>query len=125
MVTLADYCRKAGLAEEACVKRTLWLSRVRLSEDVVRKIFRAAYAKPYEGKLISQMNEKERIARTIREFMTRRYQLRYNEIKQMVEFRQNDQTYQPWQPLTDRDQKRIAFEEMLEGGHGWFDGADL
>ena len=119
VVTLADYCRKAGLGEEACVKRTLWLSRVRLSEDVVRKIFRAAYAKPYEGKLISQMNEKERVARTIREFMTRRYQLRYNEIKQMVEFRLNDQTYQPWQPLTDRDQKRIAFEEMLEGGHGW------
>ena len=119
VVTLADYCRKAGLGEEACVKRTLWLSRVRLSEDVVRKIFRAAYAKPYEGKLISQMNEKERIARTIREFMTRRYQLRYNEIKQMVEFRLNDQTYQPWQTLTDRDQKRIAFEEMLEGGHGW------
>lgn len=119
VVTLADYCRKAGLAEEACVKRTLWLSRVNQSEDVVRKIFRAVYAKPYEGKLISQMNEKERIARTIREFLTRRYQLRYNEVKQIVEFRKNDQTYQVWQPLTDRDQKRIAFEEMLEGGHGW------
>ena len=119
VVTLADYCRKAGLAEEACVRRTLWLSRVSQSEDVVRKIFRAAYAEPYEGRLISQMNEKERIARTIREFMTRRYQLRYNEVKQLVEFRRNDQTYQAWQPLTDRDQKRIAFEEMLEGGHGW------
>ena len=119
VVTLADYCRKAGLAEEACVKRTLWLSQVRQGEDVVRKIFRAAYAKPYNSKLLSQMNEKERIARTIREFMTRRYQLRFNEVKQVVEFRPNDQTFRAWQPLTKRDLKRITFEEMLEGGHGW------
>ena len=119
VVALADYCRKAGLAEEACVRRTLWLSRVSQSEDVVRKIFRAAYSKPYNGKLLSQMNEKERIARTIRDFMMRRYQLRFNEVKQVVEFRPNDQTFRPWQPLTDRDLKRIAFEEMLEGGHGW------
>lgn len=119
VVALAGYCHKAGLGEEACVKRTLWQSRISQSEDVIRKIFRVAYAKPYKGKPLSQMNEKERIARTIRDFMNRRYQLRYNEVKQVVEFRENDQTYHQWQPLTDRELKRIAFEEMLEGGHGW------
>ena len=119
LVRLAQYCRKAGLAEEACVKRTMWLSEISQSEDVVRKVFRAVYFKPYNGKLLSQMNEKERIARTIREFMTRRYQLRFNEVKQVVEFRANDQTFRPWQPLTDRDLKCMTFEEMLEGGHGW------
>lgn len=125
VVRLAGYCRKAGLPEEACVQRTLWLSQVVQSEDVVRKIFRAAYTKPYNGKPVSQMNEKERIARTIREFMTRRYQLRFNEVKQMVEFRPNDYRYHPWQTLTDRDLKRITFEEMLEGGHGWLVDIEL
>ena len=30
-----------------------------------------------------------------------------------------------WRPLTDRDLKRIAFEEMLEGGHGWMIDIEL
>ena len=119
VASLAGYCHRAGLAEEGCVKRTLWSSRISQSEDVVRKIFRATYTRPSTGKAASQMNEKERIARSIRDFMARRYQLRYNVVKQMVEFRPNDECFRPWQPLIDREVKRIAFEEMLEGGHGW------
>ena len=116
---LAGYCRQAGLEEEACVMRTLWQSRFALDEDTIRRIFRVAYMQPSEGKAVSQMNLKERIARTIRDFFQRRYQLRYNEVKQMVEFRANDGTDAVWMPMSDRDLKRIAFEEMLEGGHGW------
>ena len=119
VAALAGYCRKARLEEESCVRRTLWQSQVGVSEDVVRKIFRAAYANPYNGKPLSQMNQKERIAHGIRHFMERRYQLRHNVVKQVTEFRRNDQVFKPWQPLTDRDVKRLAFEEMLEGGEGW------
>ena len=119
LCSLAGYCHKAHLDEEASVRRTLWDWHFHESEDLVRKIFRAAYANDYHGKTISQMNQKERIARTIRNFFERRYQLRYNEVKEMVEYRQNDQTFYPWKPLDDRELRRIAFEEMLEGGHGW------
>ena len=125
LVTLADYCRKAKLGEEACVKRTLRQQRFRQHEDLVRKIFRTAYVRRYQGKTISQMNQKERIARTIRDFFDRRYQLRYNEVKQVTEFRPNDQSLASWQPLTDRDLKRIAFEEMLDGGQGWMIDIEL
>ena len=116
---LAGYCHKARLEEESCVRRTLWQSRVELSETVVRRIFRAAYAKPYRGRTLSQMNQKERIATYIREFMERRYEVRYNVVKQVVEFRPHDQLFKPWQPLTERDLNRMAFEEMQEGGEGW------
>ena len=125
LCTLAGYCRKARLEEEACVRRTLWEWHFHESEETVRKIFRAAYARDYQGKAISQMNHKERIARTIRNFFERRYQLRYNEVKQVVEYRPNDQTFCPWQPLGDRELRRIAFEEMLEGGHGWLIDIEL
>lgn len=125
LVRLADYCRKALLEEETCVKRVLSLSRFTIGEDMVRKIFRAAYIKRYEGKAVSQMNQKERIARTIRDFFDRRYELRYNEVKQVTEFRPNDGKALLWQPLTDRDLKRMAFEEMLEGGHGWMIDMEL
>ena len=125
LCTLAGYCRKAMLEEEASVRRTLWHWHFREHEDVVRKIFRAAYAREYQGKPLSQMNQKERIAHTIRDFFERRYQLRYNEVKQTVEYRHNDQTFGTWQPMDDRELRRIAFEEMLEGGHAWLVDIEL
>jgi hypothetical protein len=122
---LAGYCRKAQLDEEASVRRTLWHWRFHEHEDIARKIFRAAYATNYQGKPISQMNQKERIAHTIRDFFERRYQLRFNVVKQVAEYRPNDQTFQQWKPLDDRELKRIAFEEMLEGGEGWMIDIEL
>ena len=103
LTTLANSCRQARLEEEYCVKRTLRHWRFKEDEDLTRKVFRAVYATPYNGKTTSQMNRKEQVARTIRDFFNRRYQLRYNEVKKLVEFRPNDGTYQSWQPLGDRE----------------------
>ena len=120
LMTLAGYCQKAGLAEEGCVARTLHMRPFKsLSEDLVRKIFRNTYKKPYNGKTLSQMNEKERIMRSIEDFLSRRYELRYNVIKGMTEFRLNDLRFKPWKPLTDRELKSMVVEEMKEGGESW------
>ena len=117
---LADYCAKARLGEEGCVKRTQGRFRFRdVSDDLIRKIFRNAYKQPYEGRTLSQMNEKERIMRSIENFLNRRYQLRFNVVKQVTEFRKNDLLFKPWEPLTDRELKSIAVEEMKEGGESW------
>ena len=120
LVTLAGYCQKAHLEEEACVMRTHWDRRFRkLTLDVIRKVFRETYKKPYNGKTLSQMNEKERIIRFIEDFFRRRYQLRYNVVKQLTEYRPNDLTFKQWQPLTDRQLKSIVVEQMKEGGESW------
>jgi len=117
---LADYCHKACLQEEACTVRALWSARFKpLGEDLVRKIFRNAYKVPYEGRPLSQMNEKERIMRSIEDFLSRRYELRFNTVKQMTEFRPNDLRFREWRPLTDRQLKSIVVEEMKEGGESW------
>jgi predicted P-loop ATPase len=57
--------------------------------------------------------------RSIEDFLTRRYQLRYNVVKQVTEFRRNDLTFKPWEPLTDRQMKSLVVEEMKEGGESW------
>ena len=120
LVLLAGYCQKACLEEEACVKRAMWDHRFRsVGDDVIRKIFRETYQEPYDGRPLSQMNEKERIIRFIEDFFKRRYQLRYNVVKQMTEFRANDLSFQQWQPLTDRQLKSIVVEQMKEGGESW------
>ena len=120
LVALAGYCQKARLAEEACVSRACYDLRFKvLGSDVVRKVFRSVYKKPYNGKTLSQMNEKERIIRFIEDFFARRYELRYNVVKQLAEFRPNDLTFKQWQPLTDRQLKSIVVEQMKEGGESW------
>ena len=120
LVKLAGYCQKAGLEEEACIKRAQWDIRFKqLGDDLIRKAFRTAYKKPYNGRTLSQMNEKERIVRFIEDFFERRYQLRYNVVKQLTEFRPNDLTFKQWQPLTDRQLKSIVVEQMKEGGESW------
>ena len=117
---LADYCARACLPEEGCTVHASWSARFRpLGIDLIRKTFRNAYKKPYKGKPISQMNEKERIMRSIEDFLSRRYQLRYNVVKQVTEFRPNDLRFKQWKPLTDRDLKSIVVEEMKEGGESW------
>ena len=118
--TLADYCRKACLQEEACVSRAAWSARfMPLGHDLIRKIFRNAYKTPYNGRPLSQMNEKERIMRSIEDFISRRYELRFNTVKQTTEFRPNDLRFKQWRPLTDRELKSIVVEEMKEGGESW------
>ena len=120
LVLLAGYCQKAGLEEEACTVRAIWDYRFKpLGEDLIRKIFRETYIQSFNGKSLSQMNEKERIIRFIEDFFERRYQLRYNVVKQMTEYRPNDLSFSQWQPLTDRQLKSIVVEQMKEGGESW------
>ena len=120
LALLATYCHKAGLEEEACITRTSWDHRFKpLGDDLIRKVFRTTYDKPYNGRTLSQMNEKERIIRFIENFFARRYQLRYNAVKQQTEFRPNNLTFRQWQPLTDRQLKSIVVEQMKEGGESW------
>ncbi len=118
----AENCRRAGLPEEPCVQRTAQQERITLQEDEVRKLFRVVYMKrPLQPR--SALNQKERIARGIEDFFGRRYELRYNTVKKIEEWRPRDGVYHEWQQLTDRDLNRMTFEQMHEGGDGW--GIDL
>ena len=117
---LADYCRKARLAEEGCVRRASWNARFKaLGNNIIRKTFRNTYKTPYKGKPLSQMNEKERVMRSIENFLSRRYELRYNVVKGITEYRPNDLRFKQWQPLGDRQLKSLVVEEMKEGGESW------
>ena len=114
----AEKCHQCGLPEEPCVLRTASQERISLDEDEIRKIFRTVYVrKPLQPR--SSFNQKERIARGIADFFERRYQLRYNTVKKIEEWRPNDGCYHEWQQLTDRDLNRMTFEQMHEGGDGW------
>ena len=118
----AKACHRAGLPEEACVQLTAVQDRIGLEVDVVRKIFHTVYLKKQQ-RVYSSFNEKERIARGIEDFFGRRYELRYNTVKRIEEWRRRDGTYHEWEQLTDRDMNTMVHEQMLDGGSAW--GIDL
>ena len=115
-------CHKAGLPEEPCVQRTIDHERISLDVDSIRKIYRTVFIES-TPKQRPAFNQKERIARGITDFFNRRYELRYNIVKKIEEFRPRNGVYREWQQLTDRDLNRMTFEQMNEGGDGW--GIDL
>jgi len=118
LTLLAQYCRKSALPLESSVIRA---SRYYygISIDNIRSIFKSIYESTAEGRPMAMMTEKERIARKVQDFFERRYELRFNELKRLEEFRPKGQDYWPWQPLTDRDLRRIAHEEMIDAGAAW------
>ena len=78
----AENCRRAGLPEESCVLRTAAQERIGLDVETIRKMFRVVYMKrPVLPR--STLNQKERIARSIDDFFSRRYELRYNTVKKI------------------------------------------
>ena len=119
VVELAILCRRSALPEEACVQRAAFYWQWHLTVDEVRRIFRTVYQEKAEGRPWSQMTEKERIARKVKSFFERRYELRYNVMKRAEEFRPRGIDYHPWQPLTERDINRIGQEQMLDCGAAW------
>ncbi len=119
VVELARLCRKSALPEESCVQRTGFYRHWHLSVDEVRRIFRTVYQNNAEGRPWSQMSEKERIARKVKDFFERRYELRFNVMKRGEEFRPKGIDYHPWMPLTERDINRIGQEQMLDCGAAW------
>lgn len=118
MTLLAQYCRRSALPMESSVIRAVRYAS-HISIEDIRSIFKSVYEKTAEGRPMAMMTEKERIARKVQDFFERRYELRYNEMKRLEEFRPKGRDYWPWQPLTDRDLRRIAHEEMIDAGAAW------
>ena len=68
----SQYLGWSHTAQSKALDDQHWDCRFRkLSLDVIRKVFRETYKKPYNGRTLSQMNEKERIIRFIEDFARR------------------------------------------------------
>ena len=88
------------------------------------------------------VSQKKRIAQGVKRFFDENYELRYNTIKQYEEFRprqpeepshgtekpthgaeeaphEAEKATQEWRQLTDRDLRRIVFEQMEQVGVAW------
>lgn len=116
---LARLCRQSALPEEASVQRACIYGPWDMDEATVRSIFRTVYRKHHEGRPHNLMSQQELVARAVQDFFDRRYELRYNIMKRVEEFRPKGRDYAEWRTLTERDLKRITHEQMIDSGMAW------
>ena len=85
---------------------------------------RSAAASPCKSDNIAA--SRQRTVRFNEQFLAERYELRYNTLKGITEFRSRSGGEDaPWQPLKERDLNRLTVEQLKAGGESWSYGMKL
>jgi len=111
---IADVCADAGLPEEEVTERLLWHF---YKEDTpsVRAIVNSVYSDKKGLGARLPMSKHQVIAFRLREFLKRRYEIRYNEVLQMTEYRERMSLRFIYKELDRRELNSIHHEACLEG----------
>ena len=119
LVKLAENCYQSGIPEEDAVRWTLLHTGLKKYELEIRTNFRNVYtlAKRFGGKpcISSSMT----LVAQMEEFMQRRYQLRRNTVKGLVEYRELKSFYFDFRPLNKQSINSICLNALSEGLPSW------
>lgn len=112
---IARECAEAGIPEEEATQRTLWY-HYKLDEQDVRSTLRSVY-QDYEElpPFNPAMPKKQVVSIRLKEFVRRRYELRYNEVMQMIEYRVRHSLDFCFRELGKFDKNTIKYEAAMEG----------
>lgn len=114
VMCVADYCLKAGLPEEETVNRLHGMLR---EADVteIRATVRNVYEMNRRTGYTSGMPKKQEAALRLREFMPRRYDIRFNEVTSSYEYRVRKSIRFTYKPMGNEDYNTIVHEAAVEG----------
>ena len=115
LIKLAENCYRSGIPEEDAIKWTLMYYNLNKYELEVRTNFRSIYtiSNKFGGKpcISSSMT----LVAQMEEFMKRRYQLRRNTVKGMVEYRELKSFYFDFRPVNKQALNTICLDALAEG----------
>lgn len=112
---VADACCEAGFPEEETVSQ-LRSHFYRMNELELRGLVRTIYMDREPGSVSSRVFSKHQlVAMRMKEFMDRRYDIRYNEVLQVTEFRPRKSLFFTFQKLDRRHLNTMHHEACLEG----------
>lgn len=123
---VAESCALAGLPEEEVVGR-LRSYFYKIDERAIRGIVNNIYTTVTDKALFGtrgSLSKHQMVAFRLREFLKRRYEIRFNEVLQMTEFRIRRSLMFVFQELTRRDLNSIHHEALLEGIEATFGEVD-
>lgn len=123
---VSEACAKAELPEEEVVYQ-LHNYFFRIDERIIRGIVSNMYATVIDKNLFgtkSAMSKHQIVAYRLREFLKRRYEIRYNEVLQMTEYRVRRSLQFLYKELGRRELNTIHHEALLEGIEATFGEVD-
>lgn len=114
MVRIAEECAKVGLPqEETTVRIHHHFHDYEISD--VRQTVKNVYEHNDCRKRYSAFSKHQIVAYRLREFIERRYDIRYNEVMQMTEFRERQGLRFMYRELNRREINNIHHEALIEG----------
>lgn len=114
IVRTAEECARIGLPQEEAVARLGYHFR-KYDIDEIRGTVRNAYDKHNGVERHGKMTKHQMVAYRLREFIGRRYDIRFNEVMQMTEFKERQSLRFMYRELNRRELNTIHHEAMLEG----------
>lgn len=115
MVHLARKCRQSAIPEEDAVRFALVHPFGEEQEMELRATFGNVYRKERLSSTQPCIPRRMLVAMQMEEFMTRRYELRFNRMKGCKEYRERHSLFTDYRPVTAETVKSICFEAQLEG----------
>lgn len=114
MVLVAEECADVDLPQEETTIRIHRHFHDHAIEDI-RQMVQNVYAQKSGDRVYSAFSKHQNIAYRLREFLDRRYDIRFNEVLQMTEFRERHAINFFYRELSRRELNTIHHEALIEG----------
>lgn len=119
LARLSENCFNSGIPEEDAVRWTLNYHDLKKWETKIRLAFRDTYLIKRRFGAKPCLPRNTTLAARLDEFMQRRYQLRRNVMKGIVEYRDQRSLYYDFHPLTKQTMNTIGINAQYEGLEAW------
>lgn len=116
---LIEACYNVGLPEEEAVCRTMMDFYDRVEEGWLRLSFRNGYKMSKGLGQKSVINKEREATEKLEEFLHRRYEFRFNTLRDEVEYRERNSLSFRFEPLDKRVRNTIAIQALKEGLQVW------
>ncbi len=119
LAPLAEECFKSGIPEEEAVYRTLRHFNNHKDEPGLRATFRNVYMEMKGFGSRSSMTREQDTALRLEEFLKRRYEIRFNQMTDDLEYRERNSIRFSFTTLDKRARNTIAINALKEGIQAW------
>lgn len=123
IVRTAELCHNQGLPEEETVQQTIF-HFYKLPETEIRQLVRSVYEQGETIESNIKMSRRLRVSLELPRFLKRRYEIRYNEVMQMTEFRPRQSIQFMFKELGRRELNTIHMQACQEGVDALFSEVD-
>lgn len=119
LIRLGECCYEAGIPEEESVRQTMMHYHRYADEQTVRITLHNIYQESKSFGKKTALTPEQKMAWQLEEFMERRYEFRYNQLLNDLEYRQRDSIHFYFRPMDQRARNSVAMDALQEGIRVW------